>query len=596
MEELVEGPAQLAEEESVGGSSAVRRLLQQARELADELAARPNLGLTTLPERELARFAEIGLLAAPLPKTLGGLGLGIDPGTHTALLRLLAIAGGADLALGRLYEGHVNGILLVHRYGTARQMQRLADDVRRGLLSGVWNTGGSTPMQLHESADGFRFEGVKTFATGAAFVKRPIVTAERVVDGQSRGWQITLPRMESLVPSLDRSFWHPLGMESSESFQIDFSHCHISPDDLIGVPGDFYRDPMFYGGTIRFASVQAGAILRLHAMFTDWLDERGRGDDPYQVARLGEVAIAAQAAALWVERAGTVADRFFYAEEKLGVERMHECADMTRAAMLQIATRVVQLVTEGVGAHGLLQPYRFERVLRDLTMYLRQPAPDQVVATIGRFSRDKANRKSSGAEWGFWSDESATESLPPRYFARIYDRQADPWRFASSDYEREKYDTTLASLPRPHYDGALEVGCSIGVLTERLAERASSLVGVDVSERALDQARERCARFPRVSFEKLQVPHQMPTGRFDLVVVSEVAYYWQRSDLELAADRMATLHRTGGHLILVHLTELVRDYPLTGDAVHDYWTDRPEWITVHSERHERYRVDVLERI
>ena len=50
MEELVEGPAQLAEEESVGGSSAVRRLLQQARELADELAARPNLGLTTLPE------------------------------------------------------------------------------------------------------------------------------------------------------------------------------------------------------------------------------------------------------------------------------------------------------------------------------------------------------------------------------------------------------------------------------------------------------------------------------------------------------------------------------------------------------------------
>ncbi len=189
-----------------------------------------------------------------------------------------------------------------------------------------------------------------------------------------------------------------------------------------------------------------------------------------------------------------------------------------------------------------------------------------------------------------------TESLPPRYFARIYDRQADPWKFASSDYEREKYDITLASLPRPHYDRALEVGCSIGVLTERLAERASSLVGVDVSERALDQARERCARFPRVSFEKLQVPHQMPTGRFDLVVVSEVAYYWQRSDLELAADRMATLHRTGGHLILVHLTEPVRDYPLTGDAVHDYWTDRPEWITVHSERHERYRVDVLERI
>ncbi len=84
--------------------------------------------------------------------------------------------------------------------------------------------------------------------------------------------------------------------------------------DLIGNPGDFYRDPMFYGGTIRFAAVQAGAVLRLHAMFAQWLEERGRADDPYQTCtRLGDIAISAQEAVLWIERAAAVADQSFYA-------------------------------------------------------------------------------------------------------------------------------------------------------------------------------------------------------------------------------------------------------------------------------------------
>lgn len=230
---------------------------------------------------------------------------------------------------------------------------------------------------------------------------------------------------------------------------------------------------------------------------------------------------------------------------------MHECADMTRTAMLQLSTRVIQLVTEGLGAHGLLQPFRFERILRDLTMYPRQPAPDYVVATIGRSTREKSHRKSSGTGWGFWSEEPIAESLPPGYFSRIYARHADPWKFESSEYEREKYNTTLAALPRERYENAVEVGCSIGVLTARLADRAAHLPGLDVSDRALEKAGQRCAGLPQVRFENVQVPQGMPIGTFDLIVISEVAYYWQQADLEHAADRLAAQHISGGHLILV---------------------------------------------
>jgi alkylation response protein AidB-like acyl-CoA dehydrogenase/protein-L-isoaspartate O-methyltransferase len=567
------------------------RLLRRAQVLADELAQRPNLGLQTAPVREMERFARLGLLTAPLARHLGGLGLGLEPGTHATLLHLLAIVGGADLALGRIYEGHVNGLLLVQRYGTEAQQQDLAEDCRSGLLSGVWNTGAPQLLHLHPQADGFRFEGVKTFATGAAFVERPIVTAEL----PHRGWQMTLPRMSELKPNIDRSFWHPLGMESSESFGVDFSGGMLGEAELIGNPGDFYRDPMFRGGAIRFAAVQAGAVLRLHTLFAQWLEETHRGEDPYQLARLGEIAISAQEAILWVQRAAAVAEQSFYRDEQEHIWHMTECANMMRIAIERLATGVMQRVTAGVGAHGLLQPQRFERILRDLTMYLRQPAPDQTLKAVGHSSLMKASWRTEGAAGGFWNGIEIKETLPPRYFERIYSKKQDPWDFETSDYEAGKYCITLAALPRERYENAVEVGCSIGVLTQQLAGRADRLLGLDVSDRALDRARERLADEPHVDFACMQVPHALPNDTFDLIVVSEVAYYWTRKDLEHAADELAARHEPGGHLVLVHLTEYVPDYPQTGDQVHDYWTSRPEWHTVHHARHHRFRIDILER-
>ena len=565
----------------------------RAQQLADELAGRPNLGLRDAPLREVERLGEIGLLTAPLPEEFGGLGLAMDPARQRVLLRLLAAIGGGDLALGRLYEGHVNGLLMVMRYGTSEQVEQLAADCQAGFLSGVWNTGEREVLKLHPEDGGtYRFEGVKTFATGAAIVRRPIVTAE--IPG--RGWQMTMPRMESLATKIDRSFWHPLGMESSESFGIDFTGARVEERDLVGEPGDFYRDPLFRGGAVRFAAVQAGAVLRLHVLFTDWLHRMRRGDDPYQVARLGEVAMLAQQAALWVEKAASVAEESLLREHRPWSERMVECANMTRLAIERAATRTMQIVTEGVGAHGLLQPARFERVIRDLTMYLRQPAPDQTQADVGRASLRKGENVKDGAGNGFWSAEWGESSLPPEYFRKIYEADADPWKFETSRYEADKYRMTLESLPKERYGRVVEVGCSIGVLTEKLAERSDRLLALDVSEKALAVARKRLAGAGHVEFRLMQVPREVPEGVFDLVVVSEVAYYWCMADLVRAADKIAGMQERGGHLLLVHWTPLVHDYPITGDQVHDYWTSRPEWRTVRSMRQAQFRLDVLERV
>lgn len=185
-------------------------------------------------------------------------------------------------------------------------------------------------------------------------------------------------------------------------------------------------------------------------------------------------------------------------------------------------------------------------------------------------------------------------SISADYFARAYAEDSDPWRFASSPYEAAKYAATLGALPRARYARAFEVGCAIGVLTRRLADRADALLAVDVAPAALAQARSRCAALPHVRVQQMEVPDAWPEGAFDLLVISEVGYYLAPSDLRRLAERCAASAESGAHLVLVHWTGET-DYPLTGDDVHEAFAAHPAWEIVRSDRQPEYRLDVLER-
>ena len=91
------------------------------------------------PAKDVVHCHEAGLLSAPLPLHIGGNGLD-DPGMEPVLLDVLAEIGRGSLALGRIYEGHVNALSLILRYAAAPVRDRLAADARAGHLFGVWNT------------------------------------------------------------------------------------------------------------------------------------------------------------------------------------------------------------------------------------------------------------------------------------------------------------------------------------------------------------------------------------------------------------------------------------------------------------------------
>lgn len=159
-----------------------------------------------------------------------------------------------------------------------------------------------------------------------------------------------------------------------------------------------------------------------------------------------------------------------------------------------------------------------------------------------------------------------TETIPPQYFEDKYRSDIDPWQFRSSAYEREKYQATIAALNRPRYARALEVGCSIGVLTQLLAPRCDALVAIDASATAIAAARETVPG--NVTLQVATLPQDFPPGPYDLIVLSEVLYYFVEADLQRVAKLCREALAPGGDIIACHwLGET--NYPLTGQAASD---------------------------
>jgi SAM-dependent methyltransferase len=190
------------------------------------------------------------------------------------------------------------------------------------------------------------------------------------------------------------------------------------------------------------------------------------------------------------------------------------------------------------------------------------------------------------------------KSLAPEYFDDVYNAADDPWNFTSSEYEAAKYAATIAALPDKNYQSALEIGCSIGVLTEKLAALCQSLLAIDVNEKALNQARSQCANLPNVRFRKMVIPDEFPDENFDLIIVSEVGYYLSAADWKRAGAQIISRLDLSGVVVMVHWTHFVADYPQTGDAVHDSFADLSAEKLKHldAKRTDDYRLDVWRKL
>jgi SAM-dependent methyltransferase len=177
------------------------------------------------------------------------------------------------------------------------------------------------------------------------------------------------------------------------------------------------------------------------------------------------------------------------------------------------------------------------------------------------------------------------------FFEAKYRKESDPWNFAASAYEQERYSTILSSLNGRRFRRAFEPGCSIGILTKRLAEICGEVEATDISTIAARQATGRCKSLPNVTVRQGRLPSDIPNGTFDLILFSEIGYYFTATALTALGAELVRRLDSGGVLLAAHWLGVSADHQLSGDQVHDVLGGIPGLKPLLAQRHSAFRID-----
>ena len=357
-----------------GGSAGAAELVDRVDGMADRLRTGAAAAASGMPDlsASLDLLRHEGVLCAVLPAEIGGCGLGVVPGTARTLCDLLRRLGRADLALARLVEGHVNAALLVEVHGDRPARDAMRAAVRDGALLGVWGADGPRPMEWTDRPPReVVLRGEKRFASGLGHVALALVTATARPGAPARMF---------LVPALDparhdHASWTASAMRATRSGTFDATGIAIGPEAVVGGAGDLLVEPWFEGGVWRYCAAHVGGAEGLVERWIEHLRRTGRAEDAVQRARLGRALAAAGAARAVVEAAADAVEGAADAPPD-AVERAVSQSLLAREAVEMLCTEVLALAERSLGmaAHDGDGPV--DRMRRDLSLFLRQAAPD----------------------------------------------------------------------------------------------------------------------------------------------------------------------------------------------------------------------------
>ena len=307
------------------------------------------------PAEEIDRLRSIGALSPPLPV--------VDFAGADTLALLLTLAGQGNLSVGRIFEAHVNALHLIARYGAGKR----GED---GRLYALWVTDPpSGGLSMRRSGRRIFLHGGKQFCSAAGHATGAVVTA---LDdhGDTRLLVLPLGIGERVTPLPS-----PLqGMRAAVTGAVDFDGCDVSGNCLLGEAGDYLREPDFSAGAWRGSAVALGGLIALLDHGVAQLQQSGRLDSPHGQVRLGQAIIARETSRFWVETAARAAeDHACDAAQRVAV------VGLARIAVETACLDAMRLMQRSLGLSAFRQGNPVELICRDLSTYLRQPAPDEVL-------------------------------------------------------------------------------------------------------------------------------------------------------------------------------------------------------------------------
>lgn len=137
-------------------------------------------------------------------------------------------------------------------------------------------------------------------------------------------------------------------------------------------------------------------------------------------------------------------------------------------------------------------------------------------------------------------------------FEEMFRAGIDPWGYRTSAFEGFKRRVLLHACGDRTFGRAVELACAIGETSHALAPRCLRLLAIDSSRTAIRYAVKHHGRTPRLRFAEAELPAQMPSGPFDLIVVSELVYYLSLRALRDLLRRLTRATAPGGRIVVLH--------------------------------------------
>lgn len=210
--------------------------IHDIRDLAPQLASREAADPERYPAENIADLITAGVLAAPLPRVLGGRGARLDELVLAVEAIASASASTALLATMPLGLAGIHGIGVevapeAHRRGWAEQIEHLAANYQAGHLYAACNSEkgsngelSATRTQAHRGADGvFRLTGEKSIATFGSYADVFFSTARVIPDELPGAGEVEFFLIDTKAPGVTvLADWNGFGMRSTESHSVRY--------------------------------------------------------------------------------------------------------------------------------------------------------------------------------------------------------------------------------------------------------------------------------------------------------------------------------------------------------------------------------------
>jgi alkylation response protein AidB-like acyl-CoA dehydrogenase len=370
-------------------------LLRQAREVASRCAGRAAHydEVAQFPADDFADLIAAGLHAPTAPREYGGLGIGPLRGDALTLWLMTKELAKSDLSLARCWEGHANSLVLIDGLGTPSQKRRWFEGVaEHGEIWVAWSgePQASKPGEqrfgttISRARDGWLLNGSKVFATSATGARWAILLVSKSGPGGARhsaagaaGVMMAACDMSDPSVAIDTSWWDPIGMRATVSHRVTFTDTYLPDSNVIGPPGAYLNQNWQAAFIPHYAASFLGAAEGAYDYAVEYVRRQGKAADPYVQQRVGSMAVNVESAHLWLRHVAQLWDSGRRDDALLAGSR-------ARHVIEHLALQTVDHCIRACGARCLIRPGPVERILRDLTFYVRHDNDDHVLATIGR--------------------------------------------------------------------------------------------------------------------------------------------------------------------------------------------------------------------